>query len=142
MMYTFVPKERHAKASGVNLNISTKDAVIVCRKIRGMKFEDAEKFLEDLLAQKRSIDGKYYTKTVREILKLLESCKANAENLGLDEEFLVVHASAHKGPTIRRRRRKADFGNRMKISNIEIMLIEKRPAEKAKGDEVERKAGN
>jgi len=144
-MYTFVPKEKYAKANGVNLNISTKSSVLICRKIRGKKLDFAEKFLNDLLEKKRSINGKYYTKTVREILKVLRSCASNAENLDLDMDNLIVHASAHKGPTIKRRRRKSDFGNRMKITNIEIMLIEKKYEKntvKNKGDMVERKINN
>ncbi len=149
-MYTFVPKEKYAKANGVNLSISTKSSVLICRKIRGKKVDVAEKFLSDLLEKKRSIDGKYYTTAVKEILKLLRSCKANAENLDLDTDNLIVHASAHKGPTIKRRRRKSGFGNRMKITNIEIMLIENNQNKKSKdesnnklkGDTVERKDNN
>ena len=140
-MYTFKPKEDHAKANGVNLSISTKDSIIICRKIRGMYLDEAEKFLENLVDKKVSIRGKYYTNATKTILDVLRSCKANAENLGLDMENLIVHASAHKGPTIRRRRRKSDFGNRMKITNIEMMLIE-RPRKSQKGGNVERKNGN
>ncbi len=145
-MYTFKPKEEHAKANGVNLSISTKDSIIICRMIRGMYLADAEKLLQDVISKKRSIDGKYYTNATKAIYDVLMSCKANAENLGLDMENLVVHASAHKGPTLRRRRRKSDFGNRMKITNIEIMLIEKPKKsvrnDAKKGDNVERRNDN
>ncbi len=141
MMYTFKPKEDYAKANGVNLSISTKDSIIICRKIRGMYLYDAEKFLENLVNKKANLHGKYYTNATKTILDVLRSCKANAENLGLDMENLVVHASAHKGPTIKRRRRKSDFGSQMKITNIEIMLIEK-PKKVQKGDNVEGKNDN
>ena len=55
---------------------------------------------------------------------MLNSCEKNAAFLGLDANRLSVHASAHKGAVVRRRRRKAKFGSRMKNTNIEMMLIE------------------
>ncbi|MEM7819845.1 MAG: uL22 family ribosomal protein [Candidatus Aenigmatarchaeota archaeon] len=124
-MYTYKPKEKFAKSYGRNLRISTKSANVICSVIRGKKLNQAKRLLSDLLSMKRSLDGKYYTKTVREILKLLESCEKNADFLGLDTNKLFVHASAHIGSVIRRRRRKSAFGSRLKSTNVEIMLIEK-----------------
>jgi len=124
MPYTFKPKERHAKARSW-LNISRKDALKICRVIRKKKLKTVKKLLDDLLKRKRSLKGKYYTKTVSEIKKLLESCEKNAENLGLDKEKLFVYASSCKGPTIRRARRKAEFGSNLKSTNVEIILVEK-----------------
>ncbi len=123
-MYTFQPKERHAKAFGRNLPISTKNAKIICRVIRGKKLKIAMRFLDALLEQKKSINGKYYTKTVQYIKKLIESCIKNAEHLGIDTENAKLHISCHKGTTLRRRRRKYEFGSRMKSTNVEVMLIE------------------
>jgi len=124
-MYTFEPKHEHAKAFGRNLRISTKNAVKICKVIRGKKLSTVKRLLNDLLTKKRSLEGKYYTKTVAEILKLLESCEKNADFLGLEKEKLFVHASAHKGSIMYRRRRKAAFGSRIKATNVEIMLIQK-----------------
>lgn len=124
MPYTFQPKEKHAKAFGT-LKISKKHATIICRVIRKKKLEVAKRLLEDLLAKRRSLRGKYYTKAVNEILKLLKSCEKNADFLNLDKGKLFVHASAHQGPNIRRRRRRFGFGSRMKIANVEIFLIER-----------------
>jgi len=58
------------------------------------------------------------------MLLLIESCEKNAEFLGLDKGRLMVRASAHLGTMLKRRRRKAKFGSRMKATNLEIMLIE------------------
>jgi ribosomal protein L22 len=124
MPYTFVPKQRHAKLFS-HANISTKHATKLCAVIRGKKLTTARRLLEDLKNQRRSLDGKFYTKASCELLKLLQNCVANAENLGLDTAKLFVHASAHKGPILRRARRKASFGSRMKSTNIELMLIER-----------------
>ena len=132
MSYTFEPKHRYAKASGRDVRISTKSAEIICRVIRKKTLTRSKRLLNNLLAQKQSLEGKYYTKTVRGILSMLDSCEKNAEFLGLDTDRLFVHASAHMGTIMRRRRRKAAFGSRMKTTHIEIILIE-RGKEEQKG---------
>ncbi|MBI4170932.1 MAG: hypothetical protein HY514_04505 [Candidatus Aenigmarchaeota archaeon] len=125
MTYTFAPKQRFAKASGTNMRISTKSAEVICRVIRKKPLKRAKRLLNDLAGQKRGLGVKYYSKTVKQILELLESCEKNAEFLGLENNRLFVHASAHQGTSIRRRRRKAAFGSAMKNTNMEIMLIER-----------------
>jgi ribosomal protein L22 len=132
MPYTFVPKEKHAKVYGNDVRISTKTSVKICSVIRGKPLARAKRLLVDLSAKKRSLDGQYHTKTVNEILSLLESCEKNAEFLGLDNEKLFVHASAHKGTHIKRRRRKAAFGSTLKSTNVEIFLIERGKESKTK----------
>lgn len=138
MPYTFKPKHPHAKAWSW-LNVSLKNAKVICRVIRKKKLSQVKRLLDDLLAQRRSLKGKYYTKTVREIKKVLESCEKNAEYLGLDKDRLFVYASAHKGPTLWRPRRKADFGNIMKSTNVEIILVEKGKGKKKEGKKTEKK---
>ncbi|GEM_PF-949380 len=125
MTYTFTPKHRFAKASGSNLRISTRKAELICKVIRRKTLKRAKRLLVDMAAEKRGLDGKYYTKTVKGILELMESCEKNAEFLGLDNERLFVHASAHQGTTLKRRRRKSAFGSSMKSTVMEMMLIER-----------------
>lgn len=125
MPYTVQPKERYAKAFGRNMRISGKNAVLICRVIRNKKLKVAKKLLEDLTAKRRDLDGKYYTTTVAGILNLLKSCEKNADFQNLDRERLFVHASAHQGSIMRRRRRKSAFGSRMKMANVEIFLVER-----------------
>ncbi|MBI3190556.1 hypothetical protein HYZ41_02535 [archaeon] len=132
MPYTFVPKQNFAKAYGSDLRISRKQAVKICSVIRNKPLVRARRLLVDLKEQKRTLEGKYYTKTVAEILNLLNSCEKNAEFLGLDMEKLFVNASAHKGTLLRRRRRKSGYGSIMKSSNIEIMLVERGKESKTK----------
>ena len=124
-MYTFEPEEKYARAHGRNLRISTKSATILCRVIRKKTLTRAKRLLQDLANERRSLDGKHYTKTAKEMVALLESCEKNADSLNLDREKLFVHASAHKGTIMRRRRRKAAYGSRMKTTHLEIMLIER-----------------
>lgn len=122
-MYTLKPKEKYAKAFGRNLKISRKAAVKICRVIRNKPLKRSKRLLENLVNRKQTLGRKYYTNTSKEILKLLNSCEKNASEL--DIEKLFVHASAHEGNIVRRRRRKAAFGSKMKNTNVEIMLIEK-----------------
>ena len=124
-MYTFKPEQKFAKAHGTNLRISAKASTVLCRVIRKKTLKRSRRLLENLLEQKQSLDGKYYTKACRKMLELLNSCEKNAEFLGLDVNRLMVYASASKGPGFRRRRRKAGFGSTMKMTNVEIILIEK-----------------
>jgi len=140
MTYTFKPEQKFAKASGKNMRISYRKAAFICKTIRGKPLRRAKRLLSDLKDEKRTLDGKYYTKTVEGILNLLESCEKNAEFLGLDADRLFVHASSHQGTTLRRRRRKAGFGSRMKAANMEIMLIEKgKASEKVSKDKMQKK---
>ncbi|HLD84082.1 MAG TPA: uL22 family ribosomal protein [archaeon] len=125
MPYTFAPEEKHAKAYGSNLRISPKTGHLICNMIKRKKFNVAKSMLEDMYAGKRSMKGKYYTKTVKEMLDLLASCEKNAQVLGLDMDKLFVHASSHKGTMLRRRRRKSGYGSIMKTANVEMMLIER-----------------
>lgn len=118
-------KKRSAKAYGRNLRISTKNSVIVCRAINGLRYSKGKKLLEDLINKKRNLNGKYYTKTATEILNILESAKNNAEAKGLDINKLVIHASAHKGFRFYTPRRFKLRRRSTKNTNIQIILEER-----------------
>ena len=62
-----------AKACTHNARISVKNAKHVCRAVRGLYLKRAKEFLEDLIKQKRDINGKYYTKSAKEVLKIILS---------------------------------------------------------------------
>ena len=125
MKQTFEPKHNYAKAFGSDMKISMKASMILCDVIRNKPLTRAKRLLEDLVAERRSLRGKYYTKAAKGILALLNSCEKNADFKGLDAGRLFVHASAHKGTRIQRRRRKGAFGTIMKSTNMEIMLVER-----------------
>jgi len=96
----------------------------ICDAIRKKKLTTVKRLLSDLSNRKRNLKGKYYTKTAKEVLNLIESCEKNAINLGLDPTKLFVYASAHMGPIMRRGRRRSGFGSRLKSTNLEIILVE------------------
>ncbi len=137
MPYTFIPDKDHAKAY-VHLKISTKSAQRICAVIRKKPLARVKRLLDDLNAERRSLDGKYYSKTVAEILSALHSCEKNAEHRGLELSRLMVHASAHQGPVMRRRRRKSAFGNKMKSTNLEIILVQA-PEKRARDEKADKK---
>ncbi|MCD6367934.1 MAG: hypothetical protein J7L45_02500 [Candidatus Aenigmarchaeota archaeon] len=114
--------EKEVTVAGIDLPISTKNSVIVCRKINKMTLEKAKRFLVDLIEKKTDINGKHYTKTAKEILKILESGEKNAEYRGI-ENPVIKTISAERGPT-KRRRRRTRFGNKMKSTHIKLVLRE------------------
>jgi large subunit ribosomal protein L22 len=52
---TKLDPERSAIASGRDMPISFKDAVEICKSIKGLDIESAKKFLEDVIAMKRMV---------------------------------------------------------------------------------------
>ena len=139
---------RTAIASGRDLRISWKDAVEICNCLRGMRLDDAERFLNDVISLKRPVpfrrfhkkvahrrelagwpSGRWPVKAAKEILKVLKNAEANAEYKGLDTSRLwVVHAAAHKGTKIRKYIPRA-FGRAtpyfQQLVHVEIALMEK-----------------
>ncbi|RLJ04830.1 MAG: hypothetical protein DRP08_00815 [Candidatus Aenigmatarchaeota archaeon] len=125
MPYTFKPEKAYARAYGRNIPISTKDAILICKKIRKKSFFKSKKLLEDLKMKKISLGGKYYTKAVTNILKLLESAEKNAEFSELNLDKCVVYASASHGAIVHRRRRASNFGSKLKYTNLEIIVVDR-----------------
>ncbi|HDH91643.1 MAG TPA: hypothetical protein ENF38_01690 [Candidatus Aenigmarchaeota archaeon] len=118
---------KEARAILKNAKISLKNAVIVCKKLKNLKVEKAEKFLENLLNKKVSINGKYYTNTVKILLQVLKAAKANAERKNMNPEKLYIKTiKADKGETLIRPKPKAKFAPRKaKQTHITIILGER-----------------
>lgn len=108
--------ENSARAIGRELRISPKHSFEICNAIRGMKLEDAKKYVEDVIKLKQPVPFKRYKKYVshrrgkgfgpgrypkraaKEILRLLESVEHNAEYGGIDtENARITHISAYRG---------------------------------------------
>ena len=126
-----------AKACTHNARISVKNAKHVCRAVRGLYLKKAKEFLEDLIKGKRDINGKYYTKSAKEVLKIILSAEKNAEFKNMDlENVYIAHIAALKGTTIYRRRHKRSLGMRMKTAHLEVILKEReRKSKKEKNKE-------
>ncbi len=126
LKYAFEPQsEKHVKAYGSSLSISTKNSVNICKALKGKNLGKGKKLLENMLEKKYSLNGKYHTNAVSEILNILKSAESNAEFKGLDSERLTIQASAHKGFTFFRPRRMKMRRDQKKVTNIQIVLVEK-----------------
>jgi ribosomal protein L22 len=121
MKYAITSKGKVCAAG--TFSISSKNATKVCRAINRKKFVNAKKLLEDLLNEKKDLKGKYFTKSTKEILKLLKQLENNAKNKKLDSDSMFLFVSAHRGPTMHRARRKwRKFGSRLKICHVQAVL--------------------
>jgi large subunit ribosomal protein L22 len=107
--------------------VSLKDSVIVMKYLRKKPVEKAKAFLNDLIDQKRDIDGKYYTGASKAILELLEEAEANADSLGLDREKLFVkEAVANQAfRFILPKSRWSHRGKKAKLCQLKITLEER-----------------
>ena len=141
-------EEKTAKASGRELKVSHKAAREVCRAIKGMMLNDAKQLLRDVQSKKRPIPytrftkklphrhgitnafaGRYPIKASHQILAVLQSAQANAENKGLDVDRLrVMHAAAYPGMKLKRYAPRAHGRASPKYdttTHVEIVLEEK-----------------
>lgn len=133
--------ENIAKAAGRDLSISTKCAIEISSFIRGKNLQRAKKMLEEVLKMKRAVPytrfnkdrghkagkiaaGGYPINASKEILNLLKSVEANAQNKGLDTNSLFIktiianRASSPWHPGRHRRRK-------MKRTHVDIIVEEK-----------------
>lgn len=133
-----------AKALGRELPIKPRDAIEVCREIRGMGLAEAKEYLEGVVDktqpvryrrhqgkvshQKGTGPGRYPVKVAGEILDLLTEAEANAEYKGLDTETMrVLHAACQRAGEIEgtraRARGRATAWNQS-LCHIEIVVEE------------------
>lgn len=146
-------KEKMARVVGRDLSMSTKDSIEICSFIRGKKLIRAKELLENVAKEKipvpykrftegaghrkgRMASGRYPFKASTEILMLLDSLEANAQQKGLNASALVIkHACAHmasRPPRYGRIR-----GRRAKRTHVELVAAEPEviDAEKQKQNE-------
>jgi large subunit ribosomal protein L22 len=110
-----------------NARISLKHSLVLCKKLKGKNLGKAKKFLEDLIAQKVNINGKYYTKAAKIFLDLLKTSEANATQKGLNSEKLFIkQIKADKGLRFYRPRSRWHLRReRVKAVNLKVELEER-----------------
>jgi len=123
MKYAINSKEK-VRALGT-FSISSENAIIVCKVLNRKKFADAKKLLENIVNKEDSIKGRYFTKTSKEILKLLNQLESNARAQNIDTAQLNLFISAHKGSTMYRGRRDRRHGIQLKSAHIQAVLSDK-----------------
>ena len=106
--------EKTSKALGIEIGVSPKHCQEVCKMLKGMKVDDAKKYLKEVVDIKTPVPytrfkmcvrhkhkigpGRYPKNAAKAILKVLESAQSNAEYKGLDAEHMRVKiAAAHRG---------------------------------------------
>ena len=98
-------EKKEAIVRGRDLPISTKNAVAICKLIRGKKIDSAIALLEKVCkkkvvvpfpsgSHKKGIRGRYPIKTASCFIKLLKNLAANANINALDISELHIHAKA------------------------------------------------
>ncbi|MBI2084404.1 MAG: hypothetical protein HYT70_02230 [Candidatus Aenigmarchaeota archaeon] len=117
--------EAIAKETGAR--VSLKSSRILLGEIRGKKTDKAKRLLNDLIGEKRSLDGKYYTKTAEKVLDILESAEANAKNKTMNVERLFIKNAVANKPEKRMLPKSRVFmrGRAAKGAHIEIVLEER-----------------
>lgn len=118
-----IDPKKSAKAFGRVLRISTKHAIAICNMINGMSLQKAKAAVQRIIEGKDSLDGKYYSNAMAEMLDLMESAEANAKAKGLDVNKLIVKASATKGFTFHRPRSRRKLAGRIgRMTNVQMIL--------------------
>jgi large subunit ribosomal protein L22 len=141
---TDVDPDKTAKAYGYELHCSKKDSKNLAYAIRGMKTDNAKKYLQEIIDMKHPLEAVYHKrkrahqkgigpgsfpqKAARYILKTLENAENNAEYKGFDiENMKISHISVYGGRIIKgimpRAHGRATDKNR-KTTNIEIVIEE------------------
>ncbi len=140
--------ENTAKASAVDLHISTKHSIEICNHIRKKSLEKAKATLKRVIAQKEAIPfkrfnsdvghkpgkiaaGRYPLNASKAILQLLNDVEANAQSKGLStSDLTILKLCANKASTPwrhgRKRRRKS------KRTHLEIVVESKEIIQKSK----------
>ena len=114
--------KKSARAYGRGIRVSTKSSITVCRAVSGMRLDKGKTFLQDILDQRRSISGKYYTNCTRSILDIIKSAEANAEAKGLDTESIHIFITAHTGFSFFRPRGWKRRREQAKVTNMQVVL--------------------
>ncbi len=141
---TTVDPDKTAKAFGYELHCSVKDSRNIAHAIKGMKIEEAKKYLEEIIAMKRALPTIYHKikrphqkasgpasfpkKAANCMLLTVKNAENNAEYKGFDTENMrISHISAYNGRILKgmmpRAHGRATDKNKT-TTDIEIILEE------------------
>jgi len=106
--------ETTSRALGKECSVSPKHCREVCKMLKGMKVDDAKKYLKGVIDLEIAVPytrfkmyanpkpkvgpGRYPKKAAKAILRVLDSAQSNAEYKGLESDNMRVKvAAAHRG---------------------------------------------
>lgn len=131
-----------ARAVGVSLPISFKQAREICHHMKHRSVGTAKMMLNDVLKMRSAIPfkrfdqdvghkpgisaGRYPQNSTKEILKIVESAESNANNKGLTGDLYIVHMNSHRAASGGRGGR---TDGEAKRAHVEV-VVEERKLEK------------
>jgi len=131
-------KTTMARSHGVGLAISLKKTVETAKAIQGKKLTTVFHYLEDVLDMKRAIpyrrfnaemghkrgkgiaSGGYPIHVIKEVIKLIESAKKNAESQEISGDLYLISVSCRKGNSKYHYGRYS--GRQMKSTTVEVVV--------------------
>jgi len=120
--------QKTVNATFVAERISFKHSQGVADSIRNKNLAKAKSFLTEVLAEKKTIDGKkIFPKATHAFLTLLKSAEANAKQKNMDTEKLFIKiVKADRGYKYVRPKSLAKYrGREAKVTSISVVLEEK-----------------
>lgn len=136
--YQNYDEKKMARALGVSLPISYKQAAEISNFLKNKTIDHAKKILERVVDKKQAIPfkrfnrdtghkpgiaaGRYPKKASLEILKIINSAEKNAEFKGLGSDLVIVHMNSHRAPAHPRTGRVAGEAKR---AHVEVVLAER-----------------
>ncbi len=116
-----------ASARLTGARVSPLKSVVLLDKLRNRNIAYAKTFLNHLLDETESLNGKQYTKTAQVILNFLESAEANAKQKNMNiEKLFIKTVSASKGEkTFKGKTRWRLRGRKAKVTNMDLVLEER-----------------
>ena len=120
-------QEKIAVSTRPLAKVSLKDSVVLFKNIKNKPVNKAKTLLNELLSEKKDIEGRYFTKASEQILELIEDCEANAELKGLDKDRLFIRfGQANKSfGFILPKSRYPHRGRKAKICSLRLELEER-----------------
>ncbi len=122
MSYTFPIKKEEMVCAKTNITSSTKAAHEICNHLNRKKFKRAKRIVSDLVKEKVPVNGKYHTKTAKQLQDFLKGLEFNAISRNFDADEMLLSISTHTGRKLFRSRRKRKFGLRLKNCNVQAVL--------------------
>ena len=110
-----------------DLRISLKHSMVLCDNLRGKKVKRARTILSELINEKYSLNGKYYTNASKEFLSILRTMEENARKKNMNLEKLAIRRiKPDRGYAFRRPRSRWRLrGRRVKSTSITIEIEER-----------------
>lgn len=145
-------EKKMARATGKSLPISPKQAVEICNFVKNRTVSTAKTMLERVTELKQAVPfkrfkrdvghkpgiaaGRYPQTAAKEILKLVNSVEANAQNKGLSSDLMIVHMNANRAASQPRSGRVA---GESKMAHVEVVVEEIKLTEKKEAPKKEEK---